>query len=83
VLCSVQCVHRDKVWKISFMFLVTVLSLQYINTNPRATAKIAKTHLKNMCASNSNMSFPVDVLSFRSSLAIVVKKKHLPKFSSS
>ena len=65
---------RDRVWKYSFVFLVIVFSLHYINTNPRATAKIAKTHLKNMCTPNSNMSFPVDVFAFRSSFAIVVTK---------
>jgi len=45
------------------MFLVIVLSLHYINTNPRATAKIAKTHLKNMCTSSSNV-FPCGCFCF-------------------
>lgn len=73
-LCLVQCMHRDKVWKSSFMFLVIVFSLHYINTMPRVTGKIAKTHLKNMYIPNSNMSFPVDVFAFRSILAILVTK---------
>jgi len=54
------------------MFLVIVFSLHYINTKPCATGKITKTHLKNLCTPNSNVSFPVDVFAFRSSLAVVV-----------
>lgn len=74
MLWLVQCMHPDKVWKSRFKFLVIVFSLHEINTKPRATGKIAKTHLKNICTPNSNMSFPVDVFAFRSSLAIVVTK---------
>ena len=72
VLCLVQCMHRDEVQKNRFMFLVIVFSLHYINTKPCATGKITKTHLKNLCTPNSNVSFPVDVFAFRSSLAVVV-----------
>jgi len=54
------------------MFLVILFSLHYINIKSRITGKIAKTHLKNTCTPNSNMSFHVDVFAFRSGLAIVV-----------
>lgn len=63
-LCLVQCIHRDKVWKSSVMFPVIVSTLHYINTKPRAAAKIAKTHLKNRCTPNSSMPFPLMFLPF-------------------